>query len=137
MQANRTFAKFFTEFSKYAKRSNFNDKALKCHSRCALSEKLSRQLVSINLKDLNYQQLVQECQTQDNQLRAASFNVCKTSPRFQPLVKPAKTSFSAINIPASSKPTTSDANAMDLTHSKLTPQEKNAVAPWGFAFIVV
>ena len=81
-QANRTFFEFFTEFSKYAGRSNFNDKALKCHLRYALSEELSRQLVSINLKDLNYQQLVQECQTQDNQLRAASHNVCKTSLRF-------------------------------------------------------
>ena len=123
-QANRTFVKFFTEFSKYSGRSNFNDKALKCHLRCALSEELSRQLVSINLKDLSYQQLVQECQTQNNQLRAASLNVCKTSPHFQPSVKPAKTSSPAINLPAPSKPITPDANAMDLTHSKLTPQKK-------------
>ena len=74
-------------FSKYVERSNFKDKALKCHLRCALSEKLLKQLVSINFKDLSYQQLVQECQTQDNQLRAASLNVCKTSPRFQLSVK--------------------------------------------------
>ena len=65
-QANRTFAEFFTKFSKYAGCSNFNDKALKCYLRCALSEELLRQLVSINLKDLSYQQLVQECQTQNN-----------------------------------------------------------------------
>ena len=57
-QANRTFVEFFTEFSKYAGSLNFNDKALKCHLRYALSEELSRQLVSINLKDLSYQQLV-------------------------------------------------------------------------------
>ena len=65
-QANRTFAKFYTEFSKYAGCSKFNDKALKCHLRCVISEELSRHLVSTNLKDLSYLQLVQECQTQDN-----------------------------------------------------------------------
>ena len=133
-QANRTFPEFFTELSKYAGCSNFNDKALKCHLRGVLSEELLRQLVSINLKNLSYQQLVQECQTQDNQLRAASFNVCKTSPCFQPSVKPAKTLFPAINLPAPSKPTTSDTNAMDLTHSKLTPQEKKRCCILGLCF---
>ena len=29
-QANKTFARFYTEFNKYAGRSEFNDKALKC-----------------------------------------------------------------------------------------------------------
>ena len=133
-QANRTFAEFFTKFSKYAGCSNFNDKALKCHLRYALSKELSRQLVSINLKDFSYQQLVQECQTQDNQLRTASLNVCKTSSRFQPSVKPANTSSPAINLPAPSKPTTPDANAMDLTHSKLIPQEKERCCTLGLCF---
>ena len=32
-QANKTFAGFYTEFSKYAGRSEFNDTALKCHLR--------------------------------------------------------------------------------------------------------
>ena len=41
-QANKTFVEFFTEFSKYAGHSNFNDKALKCWLRYALSEKLLR-----------------------------------------------------------------------------------------------
>ena len=107
---------------------------MKYHLRYALSNKLSRQLVSINLKDLSYQQLVQECQTQDNQLRAASLNVRKTSLHFQPLVKPAKTSSPAINLPTSSEPTTPDANAMDLTHSKLTPQEKERHSTLGLCF---
>ena len=107
---------------------------MKCHLRCALSEELSRQLVSINLKDLSYQQLVQKCQTQDNQLRAASFNVHKTSPRFQLLVKPPKTSSLAINLPAPFKPTTPDANAMNLTHSKPTPQEKERCCTLGLCF---
>ena len=62
-QANKTFAKFYTEFNKYAGCSEFNDKALKCHLRCAISEELSCQLVSTNLKDLSYLQLVQKCQT--------------------------------------------------------------------------
>ena len=128
------FAEIFTKFNKYAGRSNFNDKALKYHLRYALSEELSRQLVSINLNDLSYQQLVQECQIQNNQLRAASLNVCKISPRFQPLVKPAKTLFPAINLPAPSKPTTPDANAMDLTHSKLTSQEKKRCCTLGLCF---
>ena len=123
-QANRTFAEIFTEFSKYAGCSNFNDKALKYYLHCTLSKELLRQLVNINFKDFSYQQLVQECQTQDNQLRAASLNVCKTSSRFQPSVKLARTSLPAINLPVPSKPTTPDANAMDLTHSKLIPQEK-------------
>ena len=133
-QANRTFAEFFTEFNKYARRSNFNDKALKYHLRCALSKKLSRQLVNINLKDFSYQQLVQEYQTQDNQLRAASLNVCKTSSCFQPSVKPAKTLLPAINLPVPSKPTTPDAYAMDLTHSKLIPQEKERRCTLGLCF---
>ena len=51
-QANRTFVEFFTEFSKYARHADFNDKALRCHLCCALSEELSKQLVSINLKNL-------------------------------------------------------------------------------------
>ena len=62
-QANRTFAEFYTEFSKYARRSEFNDKALKCYLRCAILEELSCQLVSNNLKNLSYLQLVQKCQT--------------------------------------------------------------------------
>ena len=82
-QANRTFAKFYTEFSKYAGRSKFNDKALKCHLRNAILEELSCQLVSTNLKDLSYLQLVQECQTQDNQLRAVVTNASKTMLRPQ------------------------------------------------------
>ena len=86
-QANKFFAKFSTDFSKYAACSDFNDKALKCHLRCALSEELSCQLVSINLKDLTYHQLVQECQIQDKQLRAAAVNTCKIMPRPQPSVK--------------------------------------------------
>ena len=80
-QANKTFAEFYTEFSKYTGRSEFNDKALKCHLRCAISEELSRQLVSTNLKDLSYLQLVQKCQTQDNLLHAAVANACKIMPR--------------------------------------------------------
>ena len=40
-QANRTFAEFYTEFSKYARCPEFNDKALKCHLQCTISEKLS------------------------------------------------------------------------------------------------
>ena len=79
-QAKRTFAEFYTEFNKYAGCSEFNDKALKCHLQCAISKELSPQLVSTNLKDLSYLQLVQECQTQDNQLRADVTNARKTMP---------------------------------------------------------
>ena len=64
-------------FNNYVGRFDFNDTALKCHLCCALSEKLLKQLVSINLKGLSYQQLVQECQTRNNQLMATSLNVCK------------------------------------------------------------
>ena len=79
-QANRTFAKFYTKFSKYAGHSEFNHKALKYHLRCAILEELSCQLISTNLKDRSYLQLVQECQMQNNQLRAAVTNACKTMP---------------------------------------------------------
>ena len=79
-QAKKKFAEYYTEFSKYAERSELNDKALKCHLQCAISEELSCQLVSTNLKDLSYLQLVQECQTQDNQRRAAVTNAHKTMP---------------------------------------------------------
>ena len=107
---------------------------MECYLHYALSEELSRQLVSINLKDLTYQQLVQKCQTDDNQLKAASLNVCKTSPHFQPSVKPARTSPPAINLPAPFQPTTPDANAMDLTHSKLTLQGKVRRCTLGLCF---
>ena len=82
-----SFVKFYTEFNKYAACSDFNDKTLKCYLRCALSDDFSRQLVIINLKDLTYHQLVQECQTQDNQLHAATVNTCKIMLRPQPPVK--------------------------------------------------
>ena len=80
-QANLTFFEFYTQFSKYAECSDFNDKAIKCYLLYAFLEELPHQLVSINLKDLNYQQLVQECQTQDNQLRATVSNACKPMSR--------------------------------------------------------
>ena len=62
------------EFNWYAPHTGFNDKALKCHLQCAISEELAKQLVSINLKDISYQKLVEEYQLQDNQLHAASAN---------------------------------------------------------------
>ena len=74
------FAEFYTKFSKYARCSKFNDKALKCHLRYVISEELSHQLVSTNLKDLSYLQLVQKCQTQNNQLHVAVTNTRKTMP---------------------------------------------------------
>ena len=73
-QANCSFAKFFTELNQYALHTDFNNKTLKCHLRCAVSEELAKQLVSINLKDISYQKLVEECQLQDNQLRTTSAN---------------------------------------------------------------
>ena len=65
-QANCSFAKFFTESNQYTPHTGFNNKALKCHLQCAVSEELAKQLVSINLKDISYQKLVEECQLQDN-----------------------------------------------------------------------
>ena len=125
-QANRTFAEFYTKFSKYARRSEFNDKALKCHLQCVISEELSCQLVSTNLKDLSYLQLVQKCQTQENQLCAPVTNARKTMPRPQLPTKPNQTQ-EPLPLPVQStvpstlpKHTMLDANAMDLTCSKLT-----------------
>ena len=51
-QANKTFAEFYTEFSKYAGCSEFNNKALKCHLRCAISEELSCSWSAPTLKTL-------------------------------------------------------------------------------------
>ena len=73
-QTNYSFAKFFTEFNQYTLHTDFNTKTLKCHLQYAVSEELAKQLVSINLKDISYQKLVEECQLQDNQLRATSAN---------------------------------------------------------------
>ena len=39
-----------------------------------------------------------------------------------------------MNLPVPSKPTTPDANAMDLTHSKLTLQEKERRCTLGLCF---
>ena len=137
-QANKTFTEFYTEFSKYIERSEFNDEALKCHLRCAISKELSCQLVSTNLKDLSYLQLVQECQTQDNQLCAAVTNACKTMSCPQLLTKPNQTRIPSIvqstvpsNLP---KPAMPDANTTDLTRSKLTVQEREHCRTQGLCF---
>ncbi|KAI9754107.1 MAG: hypothetical protein M1815_005815 [Lichina confinis] len=45
-QTNRLFADFFTDFNRYAPRTGFNNKALKCHLRCAVFEKLAKQLAA-------------------------------------------------------------------------------------------
>ena len=137
-QANRTFANFYAEFSKNARQSEFNDKALKCHLPCAISRKLSCQLVSTNLKDLSYLQLVQECQTQDNQLCAAVTNARKTMPRPQLPTKPNQTEVLSVvqstvpsNLPKLAMP---DTNAMDLTCSKLTVQERERCCTQGLCY---
>ena len=49
------------EFNHYAPCTDFNNKALKCHLQCTISEELAKQLVSINLKDISYQKLVEKC----------------------------------------------------------------------------
>ena len=126
-QANHSFAEFFTEFNRHAPRTGFNNKALKCHLQCAISEELAKQLVSINLKDISYQKLVEECQLQDNQLRATSANShcpCQAplaqatpppqpGPSFSCPVTVTKPAF----MPRPPSPT------MDLSRSKLTPEE--------------
>ena len=97
-----------------------------------------RQLVSTNLKDLNYVQLVQECQTQDNQLRAAVTNAHKTMPRPQLPTKPNQTQVPSVvqsTIPSNlPKPAMPDANAMDPTRSKLTVQERERCCTQGLCF---
>ena len=132
------FAKFYTKFSKYAGHLEFNDKALKCHLQCAISEELSCQLVSTNLKDLNYLQLVQVCQTQDNQLRAAVTNACKTMPSPQLSIKFNQSSVqSSIQTTICSTPpklAMPDANAMDLARFKLTVQERERCRTQGLCF---
>ena len=137
-QANKTFAEFYTEFSKYAEHSEFYDKALKCHLRCAISEEFSCQLVSTNLKNLSYLQLVQECQMQDNQLRAAVTNASKTMPRPQLPTMPNQTCPLSIvqgTVPfILPKPAMPDANAVDLTRSKLTVQEREHCCTQGLCF---
>ena len=137
-QANRTFTKFYTEFSRYAGRSEFNDKALKCHLRCVISEERSCQLVSTNIKDLSLLQLVQKCQTQDNQLRGAVTKARKTMPRPQLSTKPNQTRVPSVvqstvpsNLP---KPAMPNINAMDPTHSKLTVQERECRHTQGLCF---
>ena len=62
-QANKSFVESYIELSKYAAGWDFNNKALKYYLSYTLSEKLSCQLVSINLKNLTYHQLIQDCQT--------------------------------------------------------------------------
>ena len=132
------FAEFYTKFNKYAGRLEFNDKALKCHLRCAISAELFCQLVSTNPKNLSYLQLVQECQTQDNQLHAAVTNARKTMPRPQLPTMPNQTRSPSIvqgTIPSTSpKPAMPDANAMNLTRSKLTVQEHERCRTQGLCF---
>ena len=127
-RANRFFVEFYTKFSKYVACSDFNDKALKYHLKYALSEKLSRQLVSINLKDLTYYKLVQKCQTQNKQPCVAAVNTCKIMPRSQPPLKFNQQHTSTLTqnviLVITFKPATPGTNAIDLIHFKLTAKEK-------------
>ena len=96
--------------------------------RYAPSKKLSCQLVSINLEDLTYHQLVQKCQTQDNQLHAAIVKTCKITQRSQLPVKPSQqyifTRSQAIIPVTTFKPATPNTNTINLRHSKLFTKEK-------------
>ena len=125
-------------FNKYAPRTSFNDKALKCHLRCALSEELAKQLVTTNLKELTYDALVTECQLQDNQLRAAiSTNTRRhinkpTPPRYvNNITTPVKVTTVLVT---SVVPRPRSPNAMDLSKSKLTPQERERRRTQGLCF---
>ena len=124
-QANCSFAKFFTEFNQYTPHTDFNNKALKCHLRCTVSEELAKQLVSINLKDISYQKLVEECQLQDNQLCATSANSHR--PRQAPPTQASvPQSGASVLHPGFIKPVFTPqppSPTMDLSHCKLTPEE--------------
>ena len=132
------FAEFYTDFNKYARYLKFNDKALKCHLECAISEKLFCQLVSSNFRDLCYLQLVQECQTQNNQQCAAVTNACKTMPSPQLFTKfnqsPVQSSTQTTVCSTPPKPTMPDANAMDLACFKLIVQERECCRTQGLCF---
>ena len=124
-QANHSFAEFFTEFNQYALHTGFNNKALKCHLRCAVSEELAKQLVSINLKDISYQKLVEKCQLQDNQLCATSANSCCPH-QAPPTQASVPRSGASVLCPGFIKPAFTPqppSPTMDLSHSKLTPEE--------------
>ena len=126
-QANHSFAKFFTEFNHHAPHTSFNDKALKCHLQCAISEELAKQLVSINLKDISYQKLVEECQLQDNQLCATSANShhpCQ-APLAQatPPPRPGLSFSCPVTVTKPAFMPHPPSPTMDLSHSKLTSEE--------------
>ena len=124
-QANYSFAKFFTEFNQYTPCTGFKNKVLKYYLQCAVSEKLAKQLVSINLKDISYQKLVEECQLQDNQLHATSANSCH--PRQAPPTQASvPQSGASVLCPGFIKPVFTPqppSPTIDLSHSKLTPEE--------------
>ena len=97
-QANYFFAEFFTEFNQYALHTGFNNKTLKCHLQYTVSEELTKQLVSINLKDISYQKLVEECQLQDNQLHATFCQLLpSTSSTSHPSLSSTVRSFSSMS----------------------------------------
>ena len=124
-QANYSFAKFFTEFNQYTPCTDFNNKALKCYLQYTVFEELAKQLVSINLKDISYQKLVEECQLQDNQLCATSANShcpCQASSTQASVPQ----SEASVLCPGFIKPVFTPqppSPTMDLSCSKLTPEE--------------
>ena len=125
-QANCSFAKFFTEFNQYTPHTDFNNKALKYYLQYTISEKLAKQLVSINLKDISYQKLVEECQLQDNQLRATSANSCHPC-QAPPTQASVPQSEASVLCPGFIKPVFTPqppSPTIDLSHSKLTPEEQ-------------
>ena len=124
-QANCSFAEFFTEFNQYAPRTGFNNKALKCHLRYAISEELAKQLVSINLKNISYQKLVEEYQLQDNQLRATSAN-SHCPHQAPPTQASVLQSEASVLRPGFIKPAFTPqppSSTIDLSCSKLTPEK--------------
>ena len=137
-QANRIFAELYTEFSMYIVGLDLNNKVLKCHLKYELSKELSRQLVSINFKDLTNHQLVQKCQTQDNLLHASAIQPRKITRYLQLPVKSNQqyiSTHSQAVIPVITfKPAPPNANAIDLTCSKLTTKMKKYYQTEGLYF---
>ena len=131
-QANHTFTDFYSEFKLTARRTPFHGSGLKQLLRHALSRELTDRLAVVDVRQMSYEDFIQECLRQDNLLRAVTPRQATKSWRSvpAPVSAPALVSVPIASHPdpaAALRPASAPYDPMDLDHShRQTPTDREA-----------